>query len=117
MAGMVTGTFEAENQAAQAVRKLLRSCVPSEAVRTLTVRPRRFGAASRRSRGEIHLRPQRGGITVAVQTADHVSQHLALRVLREHGARDIGHAAVEPSSLPAKKPSGGLPSTQYPLPL
>ena len=117
MAGVVVGTFEAENQAAQAVQKLLQSCVPSEHVRTLTVRPRPFGAASRRSRVQSHLRPQRGGITVAVKTAGHVAQHLALRVLREHGARDVAHTTLGAASQLARKARPGPSSGQFSLPL
>ena len=118
MADVVVGTFEAENQAARAVSKLLASCVPSEHVRTLTLRPRSFGAASRRSRGQAHARPQAGGITVAVRTSNHVSQILALRVLREHGARDVGHAPLDYLPYPLRKnaPSTARASAQFALP-
>jgi len=117
MADVVLGTFEAESQAARAVRKLLASCVPSDHVRTLTVRPRPFGAASRRSRG-THTRQPGGGITVAVRTSNHVSQMLALRVLREHGARDVGHAPLDSLPYPLRKtsPSPARASAQFPLP-
>ena len=116
MTGVVVGTFEAENQAAQAVQKLLQSCVPSDDVRTLTLRPRHFGAASRRSRVQSQLRPQRGGITVAVKTAGHVAQHLAVRVLREHGARDVAHSPLAAQSRVKKIPAAP-PSAQFSLPL
>jgi hypothetical protein len=115
MAGLVVGTFEAENQAAEAVRKLLNSCVRTEHVRTSTLPPRRFATASRRRSVQAHQRPQRGGITVAVRTAGHVAQILALRILREHGARDVGHAP-EPVLAPARKALGSG-SAQFALPL
>jgi hypothetical protein len=118
MAAVIVGMFEAEKQAAQAVRKLLHSCVPSDHVRTVVATPRRpFGPAFRRSRGP-RREQQSAGIMVAVKTADHVSQQLAVSVLRAHGARDIERTAFKPeSSVPAGKSGDELPSVQYPLPL
>src|SRR6266481_1667149 len=103
MATVVVGMFEAENQASQAVSKLLRSCVPSGHVRTLVARRRGPSAASTRSngrrssdrRGVEQRSEQPGGILVAVNAADNVSKFLAVRVLREHGARDIEHTVAE----------------------
>src|SRR5215831_9362727 len=50
---LVTGIFEAEHQAAQAVRKLVKSCVPTDLVRTIRSTagrtPRSNGTTSRPS--------------------------------------------------------------------
>src|ERR1700704_1328090 len=118
MGMLVVGTFEAEKQAAQAVRKLLRSCVPSEHVRTLApALRRRISGAIRNGKGRLRDK-QSGGILVAVNAADNVSQVLAVKVLREHGARDIEQtSAAAPRSTTAKRARHGLPSIQYPLPL
>jgi hypothetical protein len=58
-----------------------------------------------------------GGILVAVEAADNVSQCLAVKVLREHGARDIEQTTTGAQRAPAKKSGSRLPSVQYPLPL
>lgn len=141
MAAVIVGTFEAENQAAKAVRKLLRSCVPSAHVRTLAPAFRRSGGVSVRRvrvperranarmserrkdargpdrRTDVQVSTERaGGILVTVKAADNVSQCLAVKVLREHGARNIEQTTAA-QSAPAKKSRSGSPSVQYPLPL
>ena len=111
---LVTGTFEAETQAARAVRKLLNACVPSHRVRTIVPRGRQRPAASRTdiSAGS------RGGILVAVRASDHVSQYLALKVLRDHGARDIENMNAERrATLRRRRARQSLPPIQYPLSL
>jgi hypothetical protein len=70
---LVTGTFEGAQQAAQAVRKLGKSCVPMDVVRTVP--------GSTRKRHPT--------VKVAIKTAEYVAQQLAIRVLREFGASDI----------------------------
>src|SRR5215813_13045283 len=113
MATVVTGTFEAENQATSAVRKLLRSCVPSERVRTLVSARRRSHYASQRSCGRRNAE-QPGGIQVAVNAADNVSKCLAVSVFREHGARDIEQTAA-PNVNPTKTSGDVQQGVQYAL--
>ena len=112
---LVTGTFEVENQAIAAVRKLLRSCVPSNRVRTIFPGMRKRLAAHHSEGGGDPVQP--GGILVAVKAPDNVSEHLALRVLREHGARNIECRSAERRRAPRATPRRALPSVQYPLPL
>lgn len=80
MKTIVTGKFAAGKQAARAVDKLLHSCIRGDHVRTYLLNP----SAPRR---------HRAGILVAVETTDHVSEALAVNVLRQHGARSIERAA------------------------
>ena len=112
MNALVTGVFEAENQASEAVRKLLRSCVPSNRVRTILPGTRKRQAA----RGGPQP-PEPGGILVAVKAADNVSECLALRVLRQHGARNIERRNAERRASPRRSAGRTLPGVQYPLPL
>lgn len=115
MNALVTGTFEAENQANEAVRKLLRACVPSNRVRTILPGTRRRLAAHLAEGGSALSEP--GGILVAIKAPDNVSQCLALRVLREHGARNIERRNAERRRAPRVTARRTLPSIQYPLPL
>ena len=115
MNALVTGTFEVENQAVEAVRKLLRSCVPSNCVRTILPGMRKRLAAHRTEGGPIPEEP--GGILVAVKAPDNVSQYLALRVLSEHGARNIERTDAERRARPRTIPRKVLPGVQYQLPL
>ena len=112
---LVTGTFEVENQAAKAVSKLLRSCVPSSLVRTILPGMRKRLAAHRSEGGPPPDEP--GGILVAVKAPDNVSEHLVLRVLREHGARNIERRNAERRARPRPTARRTLPSVQFPLPL
>jgi hypothetical protein len=93
MYALVMGTFEAENQAIEAERKLLRSCIPSDRVHTLFPGARKRLAALRADAGRNPRQP--GGILVAVRAGDHVCQALAVKVLQEHGARDIERLNAE----------------------
>lgn len=115
MYALVTGTFEAENQAIEAERKLLRSCVPSDRVRTIFPGSRKRRAALRAESGRTPRQP--GGIMVAVRAGDHVCQALAVKVLREHGARDIERLNAERRARPRPSTRKTIPSVQYPLPL
>ena len=125
MAIVVVGMFDAESQAAEAVHKLLRSCVPSGHVRTLVPRRHQLSIASKRRsgrrssdrRGGEQRSEQPGGILVAVNAADNVSKFLAVNVLRKHGARDIEHTAAGHQAPPQKESGTGVPSVQYPLQL
>jgi hypothetical protein len=114
MNALVTGTFEAENQAIEAVRKLLRACVPSNRVRTILPGTRKKLVAHRAD-SDLQAE-QHGGILVAVKAPDNVSECLALRVLRQHGARNIERRSAERRS-PRSSHRKTLPSVQYPLPL
>lgn len=115
MYALVTGTFEAENQAIEAARKLLRSCVPPDRVRTILPGSRKRLAIHRAEGGRTPR--QSGGILVAVRTVDHVCQALALKVLQEHGARDIERLNAERRARPRPSTPKTLRSVQYPLPL
>ena len=128
MKNMVTGKFKAEQQAVSAINKLLGSCIPSDHVHTffLTPSPRQpdfdlevgphaaaggvevtayMGSISRTSgiADAAEERAQSTGIMVAVETSDSVSQALAAKVLREHGAH-----AVERAAAPQDAPWPGL---------
>lgn len=115
MNAVVTGTFEAENQAVRAVRKLLNSCVPSNCVRTIVPRTR------------MAAQSERGGIMVAVRASDHVSRYLAMKVLRDHGARDIENVnsvgrttagrTIASRTAARRSARKSLPPVQYPLAL
>lgn len=87
---IVTGKFAAGKQAARAVDKLLHSCIGGDHVRAFFLNPSAPHAADPIG-GRTLRRPS--GILVAVETSNHVSQALAVNVLREHGARGIEHAA------------------------
>lgn len=76
---LITGTFGGEWQAAQAVRKLVKSCVPTERVQTLSAGPARRHAA----------------IKVSVMAPHYVEQQLAMKILRDYGADDIKCISVE----------------------
>jgi hypothetical protein len=115
MYALVMGTFEAENQAIEAEQKLLRSCIPSDRVHTLFPGARKRLAALRGDGGRT--RRQSGGILVAVRAVDHVCQALAVKVLQEHGARDIERLNAERRVRPRPSARKTLPSVQYPLPL
>ena len=116
MYALVMGTFEAESQAMEAERKLLRSCIPSDRVRTLFPGARkRLAALLRADGGRTHR--QSGGILVAVRAVDHVCQALAVKVLQEHGARDIERLNAERRARPRPSARKTLPGVQYPLPL
>ena len=80
---LVTGTFEAQHKAAQAVRKLVKSCVPMDRVRTT-------------SPGTGKRQATYGPIKVAVMAAEYVAQQLAIRILRNYGAHDIECKSAEP---------------------
>jgi len=80
---LVTGIFEAEHQAAQAVRKLVKSCVPTDLVRTI----RSTAGRTPRSNGTTS-RPS-GVVKVAVKAREYVAQQLAIKILRDYGAHDI----------------------------
>ncbi len=114
MLALVTGTFEAENQAVEAVSKLMRSCVPSDRVRTIFTSLRR-PTAHRAQGGRNPEEP--GGIRVSVRAPEYVAQHLAVKVLRDHGARDIEHVNAERRAKPRQSVRGPLPSVQYALAL
>jgi hypothetical protein len=115
MYSLVVGTFEAENQAIEAERKLLHSCVPSDRVRTILPGSRKRLAQLRAEGG--HAPGQPGGILVAVKALDNVCQALAVKVLREHGARDIERLNAERRARPRPSTRKTLPSIQYALPL
>ena len=116
MYAVVMGTFEVEHQAIEAERKLLHSCVPSDRVRTILPGSRKRLAALREEGGHTPRHP--GGIMVAVRAADHVCQALAVKVLREHGARDIEHLNAERRARPRPTSTRrAAPSVQYALPL
>ena len=117
MYALVTGTFEAEHQAIEAERKLLHSCVPSDRVRTIFPGSRKRLTALHAE--GIRTPRQPGGIVVAVRAVDHVCQALAVKVLREHGARDIERLNAERRAKPRPRNirRAALPSVQYALPL
>lgn len=120
MGAIVTGRFEAEQQAARAIDKLLGSCVSCDHVRTFFLTPSErqadfeleVGPAAAAGGVEVtaymgSLGADVGGagatakqksaeILVAVETPDSVSQVLAANVLREHGARGVERAAKPP---------------------
>lgn len=115
MYALVMGTFEAQNQAIAAERALLHSCVPSDRVSTILPGSRKRLARFRADGGQAPHEP--GGIVVAVKALDNVCQALALKVLREHGARDIARVNAERRARPRPMKRRTLPSFQYPLPL
>jgi hypothetical protein len=115
MNALVIGTFEAENQAVQAVRKLVRSCVPSDSVRTIFPGARKRLAAHRAQGGADPKEP--GGILVSVRAPEYVAQRLAVKIMRDHGARDIANVNAERRAKPRPRVHQALPSVQYPLPL
>ena len=82
MKTLVRGTFAAEDQAAQAVSKLIKSCIPLDLVRTIFPTARKRHAAPRPASSQ-------GGIMVAVKASQYVAQQLAIKILRDHGAHDI----------------------------
>jgi len=115
MHALVIGAFEAENQAVQAVRKLVRSCVPSNSVHTIFPGARKQLAALRAQGGHNPKEP--GGILVSVRAPEYVSQCLAVKIMRDHGARDIENVNAERRAKPRRRVHQPLPSVQYPLPL
>ena len=115
MNALVTGTFEVENQAVEAVRKLLQSCISSSLVRTILPGMRKRLAAHHAEGGGDPAQP--GGIMVAVKAPDNVSQFLIMRVLRQYGARNIERRDAERRRAPRAMTRRTLPSVQYPLAL
>jgi len=87
MSTLVTGTFQAEDQARQAVRHLVKSCVPMDLVRTILPGMRLRLAAHEAEGGHAPKEP--GTVMVAVKAPEYVAQRLAIKILREHGAREI----------------------------
>ena len=98
MSTLVTGTFQAEAQAYQAVRKLIQSCVPANFVRTILPGSRKRLAAHGSEGGHPPKEP--GGILVAIKTPEYVAQRLAVKILRDQGACDIDFVNAEPRALP-----------------
>ena len=89
MSTLVTGTFEGEHQAAQAVRKLVKSCVPMDRVQTT-------------SSGSGKRHAAHGPIKVAVTAPQFVEQQLAIKILRDYGAHDIECVIVEPRAAKSR---------------
>jgi len=87
MSTLITGTFQAEQQAVRAVRKLIKSCVPTDLVRTILPGTRKRLAAHQSEGGHAPREP--GGIMVAVKAPEYVAQRLAMKILRDYGAREI----------------------------
>ena len=95
---LVTGTFQAEAQAYQAVRKLIDSCVPAKLVRAIVPGSRRRLAEHESDGG--HPLKEPGGILVSVKAPEYVAQCLAVKILRDYGACDIDFVNGEPQALP-----------------
>ena len=95
---LITGTFQAEHQAVQAVRKLVKSCVPMDLVRTILPGTRRRLAAHESEGGHPPREP--GSIMVAVKAPEYVSQRLAVKILRDHGAQEIECLNAERRAMP-----------------
>jgi hypothetical protein len=87
MSTLVTGTFQTENQAREAVRKLVKSCVPVDLVKTI-LPGMRLRLAEHQAHGG-HAPREPGAIMVAVKAPEYVAQRLAIKILREQGAREI----------------------------
>jgi hypothetical protein len=99
MSTLVTGIFQAEDQARQAVRHLIKSCVPMDLVRTILPGMRLRLAAHQADGGHAPKEP--GTVMVAVKAPEYVAQRLAVKILREHGARDIECvSAPQPMAAP-----------------
>ena len=108
---LITGTFPAEQQAAEAVRQLIKSCVPLENVRTI-LPGMRLNLARHQADGG-HAPKEPGSIMVAVKAPQYVQQRLAEKILREHGARDIECVNAERRSKPRMQiriPAGQQPA-------
>ena len=101
MNALITGTFPAQKQAVLAMRKLLRACIPANCVRAILPGSRRRLAAHQSEGGPLPGEP--GGIMVAVKATDNVSQALAVKVLREHGAQEIESKDAERRAAPHRR--------------
>jgi|SoiMethySBSTD1v2_1073268.scaffolds.fasta_scaffold58369_4 hypothetical protein len=95
---LITGTFQAEQQAVQAVRKLVKSCVPMDLMRTILPGTRRRLAAHEAEGGHPPREP--GSIMVAVKAPEYVSQCLVVKILRDHGAHEIECLDAERRAMP-----------------
>ena len=92
---LVTGIFETEHQAGQAVRKLVKSCVPTDFVRTI------HSTAGRARRSNDTASEPSGVVKVAVKAREFVAQKLAIKILRDYGARHI--ECVSPGRQPKSR--------------
>ena len=105
---LVTGTFEDEQHAAQAVRKLVKSCVPVDLVRTIPARKgKRHPADRKRSQQAVR---------VAVRTVEYVVQQLAIRILRGFGAQDIECVRSERRAKAAMRTPASVRKQREPAP-
>ena len=100
MSTLVTGIFQAEDQARQAVRHLIKSCVPMDLVRTILPGMRLRLAAHEAEGGHAPKEP--GTVMVAVKAPEYVAQRLAVKILREHGAREIECMSAPPPLAPTQ---------------
>ena len=92
------------------MRKLAKSCVPMDLVRTILPGTRRRLAAHEAEGGHAPKEP--GSIMVAVKAPEYVSQCLVVKILRDHGASDIECLNAERRATP-RQSIHVTPPTQY----
>ena len=110
MSTLVTGIFQAEDQARQAVRHLIKSCVPMDLVRTILPGMRLRLAAHEAEGGHAPKEP--GTVMVAVKAPEYVAQRLAIKILREHGAREI-ECVSAPQPMASTQPTNPRLRTRF----